>query len=339
MLADSGIQSSASTKGVLTEIKAKNLIDIVAKKVDGTSKIDYDSINPQFMKKFIQCIIGRKDRFFKKFIPSGINKVDGNGIKKTIGSSNLSIFNTIIATNSYMKNGSACGRGEIALALFFNDCFLPDKKGDISLLDDDHSNMDIRSSAKKIEIKGKSACITKRISTDIPSDSIKHLSNNSLNYNMLKNIFNSIDSIDDGNSLEENDDIMNEDREKKKLDKPEKNKSKIGVSEKINTINDVKRIIYSTEFLSSSTYWKANLSSLIKKMSETNIKNKEQLMFAILFGCLWEHYKVEFDTMLIWDTDDFVDYNMVAINPPEGTDWYSNGLFVLKKLSELGLSL
>ena len=156
---------------------------------------------------------------------------------------------------------------------------------------------------------------------------------------MLKNIFNSIDSIDDGNSLEENDDIMNEAREKKKLDKPEKNKSKIGVSEKINTINDVKRIIYSTEFLSSSTYWKANLSSLIKKMSETNIKNKEQLMFAILFGCLWEHYKVEFDTMLIWDTDDFVDYNMVAINPPEGTDWYSNGLFVLKKLSDLGLSL
>ena len=54
VLADSGIQSSASTKGVLPEIKAKNLIDIVAKKVDSTSKIDYDSINPQFMKKFIQ---------------------------------------------------------------------------------------------------------------------------------------------------------------------------------------------------------------------------------------------------------------------------------------------
>lgn len=60
-----------------------------------------------------------------------------------------------MSAGNYQKNGAAVGKTELALAMFFSDCKLPDKHGDIQLA--------VKDGNRAIEIKGSAAVITNRI--------------------------------------------------------------------------------------------------------------------------------------------------------------------------------
>ena len=62
------------------------------------------------------------------------------------------IFMKIFGMSNFNKNNTAMGQGELALALFFADCVLPDGQGDIELTNKD-----------KIEVKTNNAVISDRI--------------------------------------------------------------------------------------------------------------------------------------------------------------------------------
>ena len=127
------------------------------KMVDKNGKLlkEYD------VKTFIQMLETRKGRKLAPKLRTGITYDLGKILSDSIKATNknggdldinqtIEIFRKIVNQGGYSKNNAQVGKGEIALAMFFGDCSLPNKKGDISM------------NGKNVEVKGNSAGITER---------------------------------------------------------------------------------------------------------------------------------------------------------------------------------
>jgi hypothetical protein len=107
-------------------------------------------------------ILGRKNRnFCKLFLGDDNNKTPREILDRVFKrefrgrlDEAYSIFRKIVRAGNYKKNNAEVGKSEIALALFFGDCSLPPKKGDICL--------SVRGEDTAVEMKGANAVITNR---------------------------------------------------------------------------------------------------------------------------------------------------------------------------------
>lgn len=122
----------------------------------GNKTVEKQVDNEYNLKIFIDMLLSRDKRKFSDYI--GRNMKLGtiiNSVFDKFGEPAREIFRKIVSAGNYQKNGAQVGKAELALAMFFCDCKLPNKKGDIQL-----------TGVKKngfIEIKGSSAVITARM--------------------------------------------------------------------------------------------------------------------------------------------------------------------------------
>lgn len=159
VLRQSGIAKNGDQGGVIPEITIRHFLDLLnpTYKVKGKSgKVQEKQAEPYEVGKLIDMIISRKSRKLTKVIDKNgtIRQVLAN-LFKTFGKEGERIFRKIVSAGNYQKNGAAVGKTELALAMFFSDCKLPDKHGDIQLA--------VKDGSRAIEIKGSAAVITNRI--------------------------------------------------------------------------------------------------------------------------------------------------------------------------------
>lgn len=116
--------------------------------------------NIQVLKELIET---RKNRNLTKYLtnPAPISIVMLGPIFKLVGKNihvspdNLySAYNALVGMTNFEKHKNAIGKGEIALALSFNDCKLAEEQGDIETQN------------AHVEIKGSLGCITSRFTDD-----------------------------------------------------------------------------------------------------------------------------------------------------------------------------
>lgn len=158
----------------------KDLIDIFKPKNDNKNGENSDDYN--FSKKvnsFLDMIKGRDRRKFYGIIENNFNGAAINKTKYSIkqfitgtikpknvdADDIIEIFQKILTTSAYKKsNIQSIGDGEIALAMFFGDCSLPEGNGDITIT----SN----GGKESIEVKGLGGDITKR--TELCTNELKN---------------------------------------------------------------------------------------------------------------------------------------------------------------------
>ena len=158
VLKESGIAAYGDNGGVIPEIKIRHFLDLLnpSYKTKVGSKTVEKQTSEYDIKTFIDMILSRKDRNFSDYI--GKNMKLGTIIDRVFhdfGDGAREVFRKIVSAGNYQKNGSAVGKAELALAMFFSDCKLPRKKGDIQI--------EAGGKGKFIEVKGASAVITSRM--------------------------------------------------------------------------------------------------------------------------------------------------------------------------------
>lgn len=153
-LKSSGVEDNGSSSGVIPKIKIRHFLDILYDVETGTT---HD------VGTFIKMITGRNNHNLSKLIYSSkdnvsIGDIIQNKFKATFGKDvqkAYDIFNKVIKVDNYSKNGTNIGKAELALALFFGDCALPESQGDIVLTIGKHVGA-------AIEVKGTDAVFTNR---------------------------------------------------------------------------------------------------------------------------------------------------------------------------------
>lgn len=162
ILSDSGIAKNGDSNGVIPEIKIRHFLDLLSDDFYsiGRGKGKKDITQTYDTRLFIDMVLERNARHFAKIIDNPnttIKSALDDTFRKKFGERTEEawrLFRKIVRAGNYKKNGAEVGKSEIALALFFGDCQLPRKKGDILLT--------VNNVGKAIEMKGTNAVITNR---------------------------------------------------------------------------------------------------------------------------------------------------------------------------------
>jgi len=307
------------------------------KMVDKNGKLlkEYD------VKTFIQMLETRKGRKLAPKLRTGITYDLGKILSDSIKATNknggdldinqtIEIFRKIVNQGGYSKNNAQVGKGEIALAMFFGDCSLPNKKGDISM------------NGKNVEVKGNSAGITER--TTIQGEILN------MQYSEALNLIKSAPKDELNTLLKKCKDVVGDE-----IDGGESKNLRQKLAE---TINKWKYILFNENSEVVAKHKKKNnpieeeppeedgeiVAEARKKNTTQEWTWKHGLLFNLMFGLLSYTYFNTFDTMLILNTDDNLKSNnkestllntkIIKLEKSKGGNWYTNGLDILKSIQQ-----
>ena len=326
--------------------KTKEKQKTVSKRIDRIDKstgekLEYD------ISSFMKMLETRKTRNISNYLKDdgtyNLKNILTNAIRSTNRNQDsddiapamtMEIFRKIVNQGGYSKNNAQVGKGEIALAMFFNDCSLPDKKGDIVI-----------NKQKNVEIKGNDSGITERTTiTD----------------KLLNMTYEDAVALMRGHQSEIQEVMKKCKKERdefKNAAQAEKTIKRSWLAKMIDVFDD---IIFEQ---GTEQEQKKNEMPDVKpqrkgrEVKEARNANSQSsgkdwrhgLLFQILFGMLATVYFNTFDFMLILNTDDNLNVankdsvlfnsQMVKISMPKGGDWFENGKKVLNNLSKWGLTI
>ena len=147
------LMSGSGIGDVYPKITVKNFIDIALPNDVNVNGVEFR----QQIMKFFDFVLTRNSRKLAPLLAKngtflGCLKSQLKGDKDA--ESIFTYFRKVVGMNNYKKHGGEVGKAEIALALFFGDCRLPDDNGDVV--------MEMKNGERKIEVKGSKAAITER---------------------------------------------------------------------------------------------------------------------------------------------------------------------------------
>lgn len=352
------IFADAGLKGLEPAIRASRFLELlspfyktkekqktVSKRIDRVDKstgekLEYD------ISSFMKMLETRKTRNISNYLkddgPYNLKNILTNAIRSTNRNQDsddiapamtMEIFRKIVNQGGYSKNNAQVGKGEIALAMFFNDCSLPEKKGDIVI-----------NKQTKVEIKGNDSGITERTTI---TDKLLNMTYEDALALMRGHQSEIQDAMK--RCKKERDEFKNAARAQKQI-------KRSWLAKMINVFDD---IIFEQGAEQEQKKEMPNAKPQRKgeEINEARNANSESsgkdwrhgLLFQILFGMLATVYFNTFDFMLILNTDDNLNVankdsvlfnsQMVKISMPKEGDWFENGKKVLNNLSKWGLTI